>query len=159
MSNFTTSQYTAYSNALEDINDAKYPVFIHGNAGTGKSYLLDTIALHYKSLSYHVVKLAFTGVASSNVNGMTLHRFFGMDNATGKVNHRRLTEFFMDNPKVIMLIDEVSMLSAEMINKLESAMQLAKNVNAPWGNIPVMFFGDLAQLLPFAEQNEPAIHP
>lgn len=44
---FTPSQYAVYSNPLAHI-DRKSPVLIHGGAGTGKSFLLDTLCAQFE---------------------------------------------------------------------------------------------------------------
>jgi hypothetical protein len=53
ITSFTASQYRSYSNTLELI-DQHCPVLIHGGAGTGKSFLLSTIDMHYASIGYIV---------------------------------------------------------------------------------------------------------
>ncbi|KAG1637987.1 hypothetical protein G6F44_009149 [Rhizopus delemar] len=56
--------------------------FVSGAAGTGKSYLLKMFERHYKIEGYKIFKMAPTGVAAFNVNGITIHRFFAMANIT-----------------------------------------------------------------------------
>ncbi|SAM02760.1 hypothetical protein [Absidia glauca] len=158
ITSFTPSQYRSYTNTLETI-DQHCPVLIHGGAGTGKSFLLSTIDMHYTSIGYIVIKLAFTGVAAHNINGSTIHRFFGLDNVEGLPNHIRLDKFLKDNPRVIFLIDEISMVSGELLNKISNALCLAKRSSTAFGGLPTIFFGDLAQLLPFSSDGSPVSLP
>ncbi|KAI9473375.1 hypothetical protein BDB00DRAFT_793478 [Zychaea mexicana] len=51
---FSPSQYTAHSNALAAM-EARTPVLIHGSAGHGKSFVLDTMDLHFQNLGYKLL--------------------------------------------------------------------------------------------------------
>ncbi|MCF7906184.1 AAA family ATPase [Candidatus Gracilibacteria bacterium] len=61
--------------AINLVQDTNKNVFITGKAGTGKSTLLEHLRLHSKK---KMVVLAPTGVAAINVNGDTIHSFFGL---------------------------------------------------------------------------------
>ncbi|CAO3619298.1 unnamed protein product [Cunninghamella blakesleeana] len=156
INSFTKSQYTSYSNTLEHI-DKTEPVLIHGSAGTGKSYLLKAIEIQYQLLNFSVIKLALTGVAAHNIGGSTIHRFFGFDNVEGIPNHIRLDHFVKEYPQSLLLIDEISMISGELLNKMDKALQIACRKNTPFGNIPVVFFGDFAQILPFSKDSNDTV--
>lgn len=57
-------------------------LFVSGVAGTGKSYLIDTICKQIQfdnqanPNEWSVAVLAPTGIAAFNINGLTIHRFF-----------------------------------------------------------------------------------
>src|ERR1700733_15340786 len=63
-----------FQQALDLLKNGKNPLFITGNAGTGKSTLL---SLFLKNNRKNSVVLAPTGVAALNVKGVTIHSFFG----------------------------------------------------------------------------------
>lgn len=63
-----------FQKALDLLKNGGKPLFITGNAGTGKSTLL---SLFLKTHKKNVVVLAPTGVAALNVKGVTIHSFFG----------------------------------------------------------------------------------
>ncbi|MDE6677449.1 MAG: AAA family ATPase [Ruminococcus sp.] len=59
-------------------------VFITGNAGTGKSFLVNAFREYCKVNEKKIAVTAPTGIAALNVDGVTLHSFlripFGLDN-------------------------------------------------------------------------------
>ncbi|KAJ2955692.1 hypothetical protein NQZ79_g8342 [Umbelopsis isabellina] len=154
VSQLSPDQYTNFQTILRNVDD-RLPTIVHGGAGTGKSFLLDTISLHYSQLRYTVFRLAYTGVAAYNINGVTLHRFFGMANQNRLVNPIRLDQTLQDNPKCIFLIDECSMLAADFVDELDKELRKAKKNQLPWGGLPVVFFGDFGQLQPWGKESHP----
>lgn len=125
------------------------PVFVTGGGGVGKSFPLRMIELGLqRQHQVHVVKLAPTRIASQNIGGQTLHRFFGMSNVVSIPNPIRLDEFVKTHDRAAFLIDEVSMISFELFDIINSALVTATNTNAWFGGIFCVFFGDFAQLPP-----------
>lgn len=122
--------------------------WIMGAAGTGKSYLLKAFKYHYTQLGYCVVTLAPTGVAAYNIHGQTIHRFFGMTNDRNELNILKLTHHVRLHPRSLFLIDEFSMISREVLERISSTFIQVTNRNMLFGGIPFIFFGDLGQLLP-----------
>lgn len=105
-----------------------------------------------------VVKLAFTGVAAYNIGGMTIHAFFGLDTQEMIPNHIQLDRFLKLHKRVSFLIDECSMISSQVFDVLDSAMQVATKKWIPWGGLPLVLFGDFAQLLPFGgDEHQPVM--
>lgn len=51
-------------------------VFLTGNAGTGKSFLIKTFIGFCQSRGKNIMVTAPTGVAALNINGSTIHRAF-----------------------------------------------------------------------------------
>ena len=75
ISSFSTNQRLAYNIVCDHFNRSdKEPILllIKGIAGSGKSYLIDAIR---NVLQTKCKVLAYTGKASFNVNGVTLHSF------------------------------------------------------------------------------------
>ncbi|MEO0023555.1 MAG: AAA family ATPase, partial [candidate division WOR-3 bacterium] len=62
-----------FTRALELMEKSRRHLFITGEAGTGKSTLLDYFRTHTEK---QVAVLAPTGVAALNVRGETIHSFF-----------------------------------------------------------------------------------
>lgn len=107
-------------------------------------------------ICYQVFKLAPTGVAAHNVGGMTIHKLFGMKTTKDDYpNHMEIDELVKLYPKMIFLVDEYSMLSAEMLNILNETLIKATSRNVAMGGIKTLFFGDLAQLLPASNKETP----
>lgn len=140
----------------EDQNKAFYYIsqnknlFITGPGGTGKSYLIKHI---YNNLS-NVVITAMTGTASLLLpNGNTLHNYLGIQ--TGEYDLDKLITIINKKNKVnnyinikTLIIDEVSMLTAELFDKINALFQYFRGNNKPFGGIQILLFGDLYQLPP-----------
>ncbi|MBT5503110.1 AAA family ATPase, partial [Candidatus Falkowbacteria bacterium] len=60
---------------IDLVENSDRSFFVTGKAGTGKSTLLEHIRLYNKKKS---VVLAPTGISAINVNGETIHSFFGI---------------------------------------------------------------------------------
>lgn len=86
---------------------------------------------------------------------MTIHRFFGIDNATNNPNHLKVDEILKLYPKIMLLIDEYSMLSQSLLDILNNTLVKATNRNVAMGGVKTLFFGDLAQLLPVNKNELP----
>ena len=98
-----------------------------------------------------MIKTAFTGCAASNIQGQTLNGAFGFsfDNTyrslSDKIRDKRRVE--LQNLKLV-IIDEVSMVKADMLYMLDLRLQEITQKDIPFGGIGVICFGDLMQLRP-----------
>jgi len=121
--------------------------YITGKAGTGKSLLLQYFVEHTAKT---VVVLAPTGIAALNVGGMTIHSFFKFPPDIidpKKVNVGYKTREILRNIDAIV-IDEVSMVSVDLMEGINAKLQLARRSDEPFGGVQVIMFGDLYQLPP-----------
>ena len=48
-------------------------IFVHGGAGTGKSYVIRGVTEEAKAAGFEVMSMAFLGVAASNIDGFTIN--------------------------------------------------------------------------------------
>ncbi len=135
--------------AINLVQDTTKNVYITGKAGTGKSTLLEHLRLNSKK---KMVVLAPTGVAAINVNGDTIHSFFGLkpgfelDEAREKrVNEKKAKRY--QSLKTI-LIDEISMVRADLLDAIDVFLRKVRKDNNPFGGVQMVFFGDLYQLPP-----------
>jgi hypothetical protein len=133
---------------------SKKNIFLTGPAGTGKSYCLNALFdfLDIKEIFYG--KTATTGVAAINISGTTIHAWSGMGlgDAEGmqlldKVEKNRKAKYRIKNAKVLV-IDEISMATANLLEKLDICCQYIRNNGKPFGGIQVIFTGDFLQLPP-----------
>jgi len=133
-------------------------IFITGKAGTGKSSLLQYFK--YKSKKRLVV-VAPTGVAALNVGGQTIHSLFGFP--PNFLSQERLEQLTL-RPKMAFLlrnidtvvIDEISMVRADLMDAIDYRLRMAKGNDLPFGGIQVVMFGDLYQLPPVV--SDPELH-
>ncbi len=142
-----------FQETLDHLEGSRKSFFITGRAGTGKSTLLQAFraATHKK-----VVVLAPTGVAALNVQGQTLHSFFGFPPRPlqkEEIKPRRYNKLYQELDAII--IDEISMVRADMLDNIDYFLRLnGKDPSKPYGGIQMIFFGDLFQLPPVVSSPE-----
>lgn len=129
------------------------PLLITGNAGTGKSTLLR----HFRQQTRkNVVVVAPTGMAALNVRGVTIHSFFKfppklIQGKDIRINHQKCDMF----KKIDMLvIDEVSMVRADLLDAIDVSLRLHRASRTPFGGVQLVLFGDVCQLPPVVKERE-----
>ncbi len=135
-----------FSGVLDQLEYTKDHLFITGRAGTGKSTLLQVFRNTTKK---RVVVLAPTGIAALNVRGQTIHSFFGFPPRLlnkSEIEKRKNFRIYVNIDMII--IDEISMVRADIIDNIDYFLRINRNVNAPFGGVQMIFFGDLFQLPP-----------
>ncbi len=135
-----------YKYAIDVLEKSNKSMFITGRAGTGKSTLLK---LFRNTTRKKVVVLAPTGIAALNVQGQTIHSFFGFpprpdfESHISKRKNRRLYKKLE-----VLVIDEISMVRADILDGINLFLQLNRDSGLPFGGVQMVFFGDLFQLPP-----------
>lgn len=135
-------------NAVYKLMCSDNNLFVSGKAGTGKSFLLRYFRTHTTKIALYT---APTGIAAITINGSTLHSVFGFDNLLyGKRNYPELSENQTALFKKIdsLVIDEISMVSSGLFERLDFILKIARNNEKPFGGVQVIVFGDLFQLPP-----------
>jgi ATP-dependent exoDNAse (exonuclease V) alpha subunit len=137
----------AAERALELIEGEAPLVLVHGGAGTGKTTFLQRLRKHDGKRQVFV---APTGVAALNVGGQTIHSFFGLpprllnrDEIKPRPFARRLMRK-LDR----LVVDEVSMARADLVDAMDLSLRLARNRDEPFGGVQVVLVGDFLQLAP-----------
>jgi ATP-dependent DNA helicase PIF1 len=133
-----------FERALAAVQAGK-TVFITGKAGTGKSTLLRHIRSLYEERDLAVV--APTGVAALNVDGRTIHDHFAFRMGL-TVDLREYRPPQRLHTMDMLVIDEVSMVKAPMMEMISRALSRAKETGEPFGGTQTLFIGDLYQLPP-----------
>lgn len=126
------------------------PIFLTGNAGTGKSYVVNKIVEQVGK--QNVILTAPTGIAALNIGGITCHKMFAIGK-NGFSAHRPETARLLKSTKVIV-IDEVSMLRADTMDSIDKSIRNATGVNQPFGGKQMLFVGDMWQLPPVLKSEE-----
>lgn len=160
--------------AAKFINYTSRHIFLTGKAGTGKTtFLRNLIDLTHK----RAVIVAPTGIAAINAAGVTIHSLFQLpfgtylpkQPATGEshfnqqyntpksiVRHLQMNmtkrRIFMDLE--LLIIDEVSMLRADLLDAIDMVLRYVRKDNSNFGGVQVLFIGDLHQLPPVVKNNE-----
>ncbi|KAH6579700.1 hypothetical protein BASA60_003200, partial [Batrachochytrium salamandrivorans] len=132
-------------------------LFFTGNAGTGKSFLMQEIinALRIKFPHQEQVAVtASTGIAACNIGGCTLHSFAGIGLGNGKKED--LATHIIRNKKLrirwervkVLVIDEISMIDGHLFDKIEYIARTVRGNNLPFGGVQLVISGDFLQLPP-----------
>lgn len=141
--------------ALEVMENGDGCVFVTGRAGTGKSTLLQYFK---KTTSKNIVVLAPTGVASVNIGGATIHSFFTfkpditVEKAWKLGGKTKKPEMYKNLDAIV--IDEISMVRADLLDCIDAFMRRVCGTMAPFGGKRVIMFGDLYQLPPVVTQDD-----
>lgn len=156
------------------INQTNRPVFLTGKAGTGKTTLLKKIV---ETTHKNTVIVAPTGIAALNAGGVTIHSFFqlpfssfipefvteGLVQGNTKFESKEtLKKHFHFNKTrqnllrnvELLIIDEVSMLRADLLDAIDWTLRNVRKNNEPFGGLQVLFIGDLLQLPPVIKPEE-----
>lgn len=160
--------------AARFINYTSRHIFLTGKAGTGKTtFLRNLIQVTHKK----AVIVAPTGIAAINAAGVTIHSLFQLPFGTylpkqpssgdshynqqyntPKTITRHLQmnstkrKIFLDLE--LLIIDEVSMLRADLLDAIEMVLRYVRKSNESFGGVQVLFIGDLHQLPPVVKSNE-----
>jgi len=131
---------------LNLVENTNKNLFITGKAGTGKSTLLKLIKEISKK---EFAVIAPTGIAALNIKGQTIHSFFKFplnlmtDQKIKKVRDTRM----MDSLE-LLIIDEISMVRADLMDAIDRSLRLNRCIDAPFGGLQLILFGDMFQLPP-----------
>ena len=138
--------------ALLDSKDQQF-IYLTGAAGTGKTTLIERV-LEENTLKKIVV--APTGVAALNIGGSTINSAFRIGFDTFPIiqesNDPRFKKLLKNLE--LLIIDEISMVRAPMLDAISETLKLHRNSNEPFGGIHVLACGDLFQLPPVVKDNE-----
>ena len=155
---FTKEQREAFDAVLEGKS-----VFITGPGGTGKSYLLKTLYQQIYDKSEKVIAItAMTGCAALLLGrwAKTLHSWAGI--GLGRESVEVLAAQIKKNGRTrkrwlqtdILVIDEVSMLTPELIEKLNEIAKIVRKDSRIFGGLQIVFVGDFYQLPPVSKGAE-----
>lgn len=133
--------------AIDFLENSDDNIVLSGAAGSGKSTMISYFCSKTK-LKY--VKLAPTGIAAVNVGGQTIHSFFKL--APKPIEFRDLKVESQMIPVIdnidLIIIDEISMVRADMMDVIDISLQLYRRNNLPFGGIRIIAVGDTNQLPP-----------
>ncbi|MUU79608.1 helix-turn-helix domain-containing protein [Winogradskyella endarachnes] len=138
-------------------------IFLTGKAGTGKTTFLHKLKL---LTNKRMVIVAPTGVAAINAKGVTIHSFFqlpfgpilpneSLSNTSNRFN-RKFSKTKIDIIKSLdlLVIDEISMVRADLLDGIDKTLRRFKNRNEVFGGAQILMIGDLSQLSPVIKDYE-----
>ena len=129
-------------------------LFITGRAGTGKTTLMRAFM---ERAGPRAAVLAPTGVAAMQAGGQTLHSFFQLPpRLIEPADIRSLRNKRLVQALETLVIDEISMVRADLMWAIDASLRRNRERNEPFGGVQMVLVGDLAQLPPVIRQDEAA---
>ncbi|HET9412065.1 MAG TPA: PIF1 family DEAD/DEAH box helicase [Candidatus Saccharimonadales bacterium] len=129
-----------------------HSVLLTGQAGAGKTFVLQDFIKRAKKSGKTVAVTATTGLAASHLGGSTIHAWSGIG------IHNELSKYFWkDLPKGrrdtiektdVLIIDEISMLHDYRLDMVEEITRKVRGNDLPFGGLQVILCGDFFQLPP-----------
>jgi len=130
-------------------------LFLTGRAGTGKTTLLRRFL---DEAGEEAVVLAPTGVAAMNIGGQTIHSFFKFPpRLLEPTDIKRLRNGRVFRAMKTLVIDEISMVRADMLDAIDKSLKLNRGSKRPFGGVRMILSGDLHQLPPVVGNDEAPI--
>lgn len=145
--------------ALEILKQG-YHVFLTGQAGAGKTHLLNQYINYLHKHGVAVAITASTGIAATHMNGTTIHSWAGigihsdMDDKALQFLKRKDTLVERLKAVNVLIIDEVSMLHAKQLDLINKVLRYIREDPSPFGGVQVILSGDFFQLPPIGEKYE-----
>lgn len=140
--------------AFEFLKKDSGNIFLTGQPGAGKSYLTNKYVDWLLDNGKDFAVTASTGIAALNVNGRTLHSFAGLRNDDG-LSEKDIKEI-AGNTHIfrrykytdVLIIDEISMVSAQLLKNVDIIAKTIRGNTEPFGGIKIVAVGDFFQLPP-----------
>lgn len=137
-----------------------HTTFLTGAAGAGKSYVLREYMTYLKKHGVPYAVTASTGIASTHVGGHTIHSWSGV--GVREFLSERDIELLLEkqplykkwNGVSVLIIDEISMLSAQFLDMVDTLARAIRQTDAPFGGVQVVFSGDFFQLPPVSKRGD-----
>jgi GTPase SAR1 family protein len=146
--------------ASEFVRHTSKNIFLTGKAGTGKTTFLHSLR---NTLDKRMAIVAPTGVAAINAGGVTIHSFFQLPfgpHIPGTIaSSSGIHKFTRERINLIksldlLVIDEISMVRADMLDAIDEVLRKYKNRNEAFGGVQLLMIGDLHQLSPVIKDED-----
>ena len=128
-------------------------ILILGAAGCGKSKIVKEMYKYIKDkTNKEMYVTSTTGISAYSIKGITINSFMGIGTGESSVEIllRRLRYKMGIKDRIkradILVIDEISMMSADIFEKINVICQTLRKCRKPFGGIQMVITGDFLQL-------------
>lgn len=135
-------------------------VYLTGEAGTGKTYVLNTYIKYMKTKHIPLAVTASTGIAATHLDGVTIDSWSGLgirdtltDSEIKELGHKFHLKKRVASTK-ILIIDEISMIEGRRFDTIDRIVRYLKSDDRPFGGMQVILSGDLFQLPPVTKNRQ-----
>lgn len=132
-------------------------VYLTGQAGSGKTYLLNLYIDFLKKHKVGVAITASTGIAATHLNGGTIHSWSGIGIKNQLTSHdlSKIAANINIRAKIqnakVLIIDEISMFHSYRLDMVNQVCKLLRKDEKPFGGLQIILCGDFFQLPPINE--------
>ena len=135
---------------VKELLSESFPlILVTGGAGTGKSTFIRWLDGEYKG---QTLICAPTGIAALTVQGSTIHRLCKFPPSWIVDTDIQKDPKSLAKHAKILVIDEISMVNANLLDSINKFFQLNRGNKKPFGGISVVMVGDLFQLPPIVTE-------
>ncbi|MCH8986718.1 AAA family ATPase [Patescibacteria group bacterium] len=137
-----------------DILKMGHHVYLTGEAGAGKTHVLNQYIAWLREHDIEPAVTASTGIAATHLGGGTIHSWSGigiresMSEAELDRMEQKRPLYKRLNETRVLIIDEISMLSGEFFDMADQVLRYLRRNEEPFGGMQVVCSGDFFQLPP-----------
>jgi len=130
-----------------------FNILLTGPAGTGKSHTIKRIKEIYEANKKTIGVTSTTGASALLIEGKTIHSWSGIGICAYKDSAlKRVTQYTKPQQRIrsthLLIIDEVSMMPAHLLDILDYVFRIVRNCARPFGGMQIVLCGDFFQLSP-----------
>lgn len=153
------AKFTSQAEALARLMSGKN-IFLSGPAGSGKTFVIeryiDWLDAEFEG-RVNVAVTASTGIAAQLLGGRTIHSWSGMGITSDSFKQPSKGEWAAREKLEtvdVLIIDEISMLPAYLLTRLDALLKFMRRSKAPFGGVQLIVMGDFLQLPPVSKKGE-----
>ena len=142
---YRTAELTDDQKRALSVLESGKNVFLSGEAGTGKSFVLNEYI--YRNRDKNIIVCAPTGIAAINIGGSTLHRVFKVPISVTRPGEYNAKP---DNSLIkadVIIIDEISMCRFDIFEYVVRTIRKAEELRQKKENVSAMETGRIADVL------------
>ncbi|MEK7122581.1 MAG: PIF1 family DEAD/DEAH box helicase [Patescibacteria group bacterium] len=135
-------------------------VFLTGEPGSGKTYTVNRFVRSLREKNIAVAVTASTGIAATHLGGRTIHSWSGIGTHSTLTSSdlRRIADNKRTAKRIretrVLVIDEISMLSADTFSAVEATCRKVRGSEEPFGGLQIVLVGDFFQLPPIVRADD-----